>query len=177
MIKKNDKQAKTIIGILSVVVFLVVVSLGKFKLLNVDLGFNPHVFATINAVINSIVSVLLITGLYFIKSKNIAMHKKTMLTAIVFSTLFLLTYILHHLFTVDTHYGGTGIIKYFYYALLLTHIPLAAIILPFILYTAYKALIGEYAAHQKIARRTFPVWLYVAISGVVVYLMISPYYG
>jgi putative membrane protein len=177
ILKKDDKKAKTIIGLLSVVVFLVVLSLGKFKLLNVDLGFNPHVFATISATINSMVAVLLIAGLYFIKTKNIVAHKKCMLIAIVFSSLFLVSYILHHLFTVDTHYGGEGIMKYIYYVILITHIPLAALILPFILMTAYKALVADVPAHKKIARITFPIWLYVAISGVVVYLMINPYYN
>ncbi len=177
MFTRDDKKAKQIITILSIVVFGIVVSLGKFKLLHLDLGFNPHVFATINCIINSCVSVLLLLGLYFVKTKNIPAHKKTMLTAIVFSSLFLITYILHHLFTVDTHFGGTGTIKYVYYVLLITHIPLAAIILPFILLTAYYALVHDITMHKKLTRITYPIWLYVAISGVLVYLFISPYYN
>lgn len=94
----------------------------------------------------------------------------------VFSALFLVSYILHHLLTVNTHFGGEGAIRYFYFPLLITHIFLAAVILPFILLTTYRALTGDFAKHQKIAKITFPIWLFVSVSGVVVYLLISPYY-
>jgi len=96
--------------------------------------------------------------------------------AMVLSILFLVSYICHHLLAGDTKFGGTGAIKTFYYIILFTHIPLAGIILPFILYTAYRGLIGEYPRHKKIARITWPLWLYVAITGVLVYILISPYY-
>ena len=100
-----------------------------------------------------------------------------MLTAIILSTLFLISYICHHLFAGETKFGGTGTAKIIYYIILGTHIPLAGIILPFILFTAYRALIGEWPGHKKLARITWPVWFYVAITGVAVYWMISPYYG
>ena len=99
-----------------------------------------------------------------------------MLTAMVLSILFLVSYICHHLFAGETKFGGEGTSKMIYYIILGTHIPLAGLILPFILFTAYRGLIGEYARHKKLARITWPVWLYVAITGVAVYLMISPYY-
>jgi putative membrane protein len=149
--------------------------LGRVKL-EVDLGFDVHVFAAFNAVINSIVAVLLVAGLVAAKRRNYDTHKKIMLTAIVLSFLFLVSYILHHLFAGETTFGGTGAIRYVYYAILITHIILAAVILPFILFTAYRALIGENAAHRKLARRTWPIWFYVALTGPVVYLLISPYY-
>ena len=148
-------------------------------------------FAKFNAVINSVVAILLIAGLIVVKQKNYALHKKIMLSAIVLSVLFLVSYICHHLLAGDTRFGdinhdgilsdeeksAAGSLRIIYYIILITHIPLAAIILPFILFTAYRALIGEYEKHKKLARITWPVWFYVAVTGVVVYLMISPYYS
>ena len=186
---KNDKKATIIIWIVSVVVFAAVAFLAKFKL-NIHPGFNVHVFAKINAVINSIVAILLIAGLVAVRQKNYTLHKKIMLSAIVLSVLFLLSYICHHLLAGDTKFGdinhdgilsgeeksAAGTLRIIYYILLITHIPLAAIILPFILFTAYRSLIGEYEKHKKLARITWPAWLYVAVTGVIVYIMISPYY-
>jgi putative membrane protein len=174
-LKKNDKQARLLILTVSFVVFAAVVILSRYKL-NVDLGFNVHLFALINAVINTAVTILLIAALIAVKQKNYMLHKRLMLTAIVLSVLFLVSYIGHHLLAGETKFGGTGTIKYVYYFILATHIPLAAIILPFILFTAYRALIGETKAHAKLARYTWPLWLYVSITGVLVYLLISPYY-
>jgi putative membrane protein len=99
-----------------------------------------------------------------------------MLWAIVLSILFLVSYIAHHLLAGDTKFGGEGLMKGVYYFILLTHIPLAAIILPFILFTAYRGLTGEYVSHRKLSRYTWPLWLYVSITGVLVYVFISPYY-
>ena len=187
---KNDSKAKVLIWTVSIIVFVAVVILSKVKLV-LNLPFNVHVFATINAVINSMVAVLLVAGLFTAKSKNYATHKKIMLSAIILSVLFLVSYICHHLLAGETKYGDlnhdgvlsmnetamAGSARIFYYILLLTHIPLAAIILPFILFTAYRALTGEYDKHRKLVRITWPVWFFVAVSGVVVYLMISPYYN
>jgi putative membrane protein len=187
---KNDKKANWLIGIFSVVVFVVVVALGQIKL-EVDLGFNVHIFATINAVINSIVSVLLLAALWSVKQKNYILHKRLMLSAMVLSILFLVSYITHHLLSGDTRFGDTdhdgllsdaeklaaGGMRMVYFVLLLTHIFLAAIILPFILFTAYRAMVAEYPRHKKLARITWPIWFYVSVTGVIVYLMISPYYA
>ena len=189
-LEKNDSKAKVLIWTVSIIVFVAVVILSKVKLV-LDLPFNVHVFATVNAVINSMVAVLLVAGLITAKSKNYATHKKIMLSAIVLSVLFLVSYICHHLLAGETKYGDlnhdgvlsmnetamAGSSRIFYYILLLTHIPLAAIILPFILFTAYRALTDEYDKHRKLVRITWPVWFFVAVSGVVVYLMISPYYN
>lgn len=189
-IQKNDAKARVLIYTVSVVVFAAVVILGKVKL-ELHLPFNVHVFATANAVINSMVALLLLGGLISAKQKNYLLHKKIMLAAIVLSVLFLLSYIAHHLLAGDTRFGDldhngilsdiekeqAGGVRILYYVLLLTHIPLAAVILPFILFTAYRALTGEYDKHKKLTRITWPVWFYVAVSGVVVYLMISPYYA
>lgn len=174
-IKKNDKLANLLIIVLSVVVFAAVVLLSRIEL-KVNLGFNPHLFAEINAVINGTVSVLLVAALIAARSKKFKLHQNIMLVAIVLSTLFLVSYICHHLFTGDTKFGGEGSIRYIYFAILITHILLAGIILPFILYTAYRALTADYKKHRKLAKITWPVWLYVSVTGVVVYLLISPYY-
>jgi putative membrane protein len=189
VLQKNDKQAGIIIGIVSFVVFTAVVILGRVKL-EVELGFDKHIFAKINAVINSVVALLLVAALIAVKKKNYETHKKIMLTAMVLSVLFLVSYICHHLFTGESRFGdinhdgflnddertAAGSIRMVYYAILGTHIFLAGIILPFILFTAYRALIAEWPAHKKIARITWPIWLYVAVTGVVVYFLISPYY-
>lgn len=188
-LKKNDKHAKIFIWVVSIIVFAVITILARVKL-NVDLGFDPHMFAAANAILNSCVAILLITGLITIKKRNYLLHKKLMIAAIILSLLFLVSYICHHLFTGDTKYGDldnngivsedeksiAGKIRLVYYFILLTHIPLAGIILPFILFTAYRSLTGEYEKHKKLARITWPVWLYVAVTGVIVYLMINPYY-
>ncbi|MCH5716238.1 DUF420 domain-containing protein [Niabella hibiscisoli] len=173
--KKNDKKANWLILSFSVVVFLIIAALGRVHL-KVDLGFDVHVFALANAVINSIVAVLLIAALVVVKKGNYELHKKIMLFAMVLSILFLVSYICHHLFAGDTKFGGSGGLKTFYYIILFTHIPLAGIILPFILFTAYRGLVGEYPRHKKIARITWPLWLYVAVTGPIIYILISPYY-
>ncbi len=175
VLKKNDKQARLLILTFSFVVFAVVASLSRFKL-DVDLGFNVHVFALANAVINSIVTVLLVVALMAVKQKNYVLHKKVMIAAMVLSILFLVSYIAHHLLAGETKYGGEGMMKTIYYIILATHIPLAAIILPFILFTAYRGLIGEFSNHKKLARYTWPLWLYVSVTGVLVYWFIHPYY-
>jgi putative membrane protein len=190
VIEKNDRKAMVIIFSLSIIVFLAVALLNRFKL-NVDLGFNPHVFAKFNAVINATVAFLLIAALAAVKNKNYKMHKNIMLLAMVLSTLFLVSYILHHGLSGDTMFGDSnhdgkvndaekalvGSSRTIYLLILLTHIPLAAIILPFILYSVYRGLTGEFDKHKKLVRYTWPIWFYVSVSGVIVYLLISPYYN
>jgi len=175
VLTKNDKKARTLILVFSAIVFIAIVALGRVKL-NVDLGFDEHVFAFINSIINSLVALLLVAALIAVKTKHYLLHKKMMLAAMVLSILFLISYICHHLFAGETKFGGTGTAKTIYYIILGTHIPLAGLILPFILFTAYRALIAEFPQHKKLARITWPVWFYVAVTGVIVYWMISPYY-
>ncbi len=175
VLKQNDKQARLLILTVSFVVFAAVVILSRVQL-DVDLGFDVHVFAMINAVINSLVSLLLVAGLVAVRKKKFVQHKNIMFAAIILSVLFLVSYIAHHLLAGDTIYGGEGAIRYVYYFILITHIILAAVILPFILFTAYRSLTGQYDKHKKLAKYTWPLWLYVSITGVAVYLFISPYY-
>jgi putative membrane protein len=190
VLKKNDKQAKLLIGIFSVVVFVAVTFLSKFTL-NVELPFDKHIFALINALLNSGVCVLLVAALIAVKNKNYSLHKSLMLLAMLLSVLFLVTYIAHHLFAGEARFGdadfdGTvsaaeaavvGNSRPFYLILLSTHIILAATSLPFILFTAYRGLTGEYAEHKKLAKRMWPIWFYVAATGPLVYWMIKPYYN
>jgi putative membrane protein len=189
LLERNDRKAKIFIWAISIVIFIAIAFLAEVKL-NIHLSFNPHIFATFNAVINSIVAMLLLAALFAVKANKFFLHKKLMLTAIILSLLFLISYICHHLLSGDTKYGDinhdgilnadektiAGSLRYVYYFILITHIPLAGIILPFILFTAYRALTADYGKHMKLARITWPIWFYVAVSGVVVYLMIRPYY-
>jgi len=172
---KNDKRANILIFSVSAVVFLAVVILHELKL-KIDVNFDPHIFAKLNAFINGIVSILLILGLFFVKFKKYILHKRVMNLSIILSVLFLLSYIAHHLLAESTEFKGEGSIKTFYYTVLITHIILAGLSLPFILFTAYRASIAEFSKHKKLARFVYPVWLYVALTGVIVYLLISPYY-
>lgn len=189
-LQKNDSKAKWLIGIFSVIVFAVVTVLGKYNLAGkVNFAFDVHIFAKANAFINAVVALLLVAGLLVVKQKNYELHKKIMLAAMLLSVLFLLSYICHHLFAGETIYGDTDGIKGLsdaekaaangrtvYLLILLTHIPLAGLALPFILFAAYRALTGEFDKHKKLVRIIWPVWFYVAVTGVIVYLMISPYY-
>jgi putative membrane protein len=187
--KKNDRKASILIITFSLIVFVLITLLSRYKL-DIELGFDVHFFARANAVINSIVSVLLVVALVAVKQKKYETHKKIMLFAMVLSILFLVSYICHHLFAGESRFGdvnhdnilsdaeklAAGNTRIAYYFLLGTHIMLAGIIMPFVLFTAYRSLIGEYARHKKLARITFPIWLYVTVTGVIVYFMISPYY-
>ena len=187
--KKNDKKANWLILGFSAIVFIAVVLLGRVQL-KADLGFDVHIFAKANAVINSLVALSLLFALLAIKQGKQMLHRNIMLSAMVLSLLFLLSYICHHLFAGETRFGdinhdGTvdalekaavGNSRIIYYIILGTHIPLAGIILPFIHFSAYRALTGDFARHKKLARITWPIWFYVAVTGVLVYWMISPYY-
>jgi putative membrane protein len=140
---------------------------------DMDLTFFPK----FHAILNSLTAACLVTGVYFIKQKNIRNHRLCMLTAFLLSTIFLLSYVTYHGLHESTPYPGTGIIRTVYLLILVSHIILAALILPLILFTFAKALNNKIAQHRKLARWTFPLWLYVAVTGVVVYLFMAPYYG
>jgi len=190
VLEKNDTTARILIWSVSIITFFAIAALSGIKL-NVNLPFNPHVFASFNALVNSCVALLLIAALIAVKNKHYLLHKKIMVAAIILSVLFLISYICHHLFSGETKFGdlnhdgilsrdeklSSGSLRYVYYAILITHIPLAGMILPFILFTAYRALSGDYKTHKKLSRITWPIWFYVAVSGVVVYLLIRPYYS
>lgn len=188
-ISKNDKQARLLILVFSFVVFAAISFLTQVKI-NVNLGFNVNVFALTNAIINSIIAVLLLAALIAVKNKNYLLHKRIMITALILSIVFLVSYIAHHLLAGEAYYGDANhdgklsleeIVavrntRIIYLILLITHIFLAAIILPFILFTAYRGLTSEFSKHVKLARITWPLWFYVAVTGPIIYWMIHPYY-
>ncbi|RYE28726.1 MAG: DUF420 domain-containing protein [Sphingobacteriaceae bacterium] len=179
-----------IIGV-SIFVFLVVIILNK-KILPVPaiLPSYTYYLPLINAVLNGSCSILLLLSLYFIKQKNIVMHKRINITAFVFSSLFLVSYIGFHYLAPETKYGdlngdqivseaekmAAGNLRYLYYVILISHIILAAIVLPLVLFSFNFALQDQIARHKKIVRWTWPIWFYVTVTGVIVYLMIAPYY-
>lgn len=169
----DHKKYNRLIWILSIVIPIAVATLFGIRIPGVErLGFLPPIYASINA----LTAVLLIVSVLQIKKGNRKNHEKLMKTAMLFSIIFLLLYVAYHMTSDSTKYGGEGVLKYVYYFVLLTHIVLSITVIPFVLITFVRGITGLFEKHKKIARITFPLWLYVAISGVVVYLMISPYY-
>jgi len=156
------------------------------KLGDIDVSFLPHV----NAILNTATSICLILGLIFIKNRLLEFHRMAMISAFIFSTLFLISYVIYHYQGTHTIFGdinhngildsGEAIsitpIKYFYYFILITHIILAAVVVPFVLFALFYAFSNQISKHRKVVRYTYPIWLYVAVTGVLVYLLIRPYY-
>ncbi len=170
---EETKKYNRIIVILSVAIPLVVAALFGIKV-DIELPvFLPPIYAGINA----LTSIILISAFWAIKMKKIELHKRLMLTAIVFSGLFLVMYVLYHMTSDSTPFRGEGLITYFYYIILISHILLSVVVIPFVLITFVRAITNDIERHKKIARITFPLWLYVTISGVMVYFMILPYYS
>ncbi len=158
----------------SVVIPIVVAILFTIRIPNVaPLSFLPPIYATING----ITALLLIVAYFAIKRKNIVLHEQLMKTAIGLSLIFLVMYVAYHMTSDPTPYGGEGFIKYVYYFILISHILLSIGIIPMVLITYVRALSNLFFEHKKIARYTFPIWLYIAVTGVIVYLMIAPYYA
>ena len=161
-----------IITLISILVPLVVASLFSIKL-DIKLPvFLPPIYATINA----LTAIILVFAVWAIKNKKQQLHQNLMQTAIVFSVGFLILYILHHATHGDTKFGGQGVVRYVYFFLLISHILLSIVVIPFVLIAFVRAKKGEFKAHKKIAKYAFPLWLYVAVSGVLVFLLIQPYY-
>jgi len=179
--KQDNLQAKkkynTWIVILSVIIPVVVAILFGVNLreLGYDikpLSFLPPIYASVNAV----TALVLVIAFIAIQNKKITLHKRLMQLAVSLSLAFLLMYVAYHMTSDSTKYGGEGFIKYFYYSILITHILMSIMVIPFVLITYVRAITNNIERHKKIAKITFPLWLYVAITGVVVYIMISPYY-
>ncbi|HLW63276.1 MAG TPA: DUF420 domain-containing protein [Flavobacterium sp.] len=174
---QNEKKYNIWIWILSVTIPLVVAVLFSVNLH--DLGYNvkplsflPPIYATINGV----TAVLLILAVAAIKRGNQQLHERLVKVCIACSIAFLLMYVAYHMTSVETKFGGEGTIRYVYFFILITHILLSIVIIPFVLITFVRGISGSYQRHKKLARITYPMWLYVAVTGVIVYLMISPYY-
>ena len=158
---------------ISILIFLLVAVMGRYKLdIGADLSFLPPV----HAILNSLVTVFLILAVLAIKNKNVTLHKRMIGGAVVCSVLFLLCYVAYHGTQQEVRYGGEGTLRTIYFIVLISHIILAAVSLPFILVTLSLGYTNHFARHRKMARWVFPIWLYVAATGPVCYLMLRPYY-
>ena len=169
----ESKKYRPLVIAASVLVPIVVAILFTVRIPDADpLTFLPPIYAGINA----LTSLLLIVSLYFIKNGQRKIHEALMKVCIGLSLIFLVMYIAYHMTTDPTPFGGEGIVKYVYYFILVSHILLSIIVIPLVLTSYTRAISSEFISHKKISKITFPVWLYVAVTGVIVYLMISPYY-
>ena len=173
-VNTEAKKYNKWIVLLSVLIPVVVAVLFRVKIPNAEpLDFLPPIYATINGM----TAILLIVAVWAIKNQNRILHERLMSIAILCSILFLVMYVAYHMTSDSTPYGGEGALRYVYFFILISHIILSIIIIPFVLITYVRAITNDIERHKKIAKYTFPLWLYVAVSGVVVYLMISPYYA
>lgn len=173
MEKYSIKQMDRLAYVVSAAVLVLVVLMRRIKIpTSIDFSFLPPFHATLNA----ITGVILIAALVFIKQKNIKAHKAAIMTAMVTSVIFLLSYVLYHFTTEETKFCQEGTIRTIYFILLITHIVLAAVSLPFILLTFNRGFKMETARHKKMARWVYPLWLYVAFTGPICYLMLKPCY-
>jgi putative membrane protein len=176
----NDKVVFRLVTIVSIVVFLIIAILQSHLITVFPMGseipswvfFLPR----LNAIINGTCSILLVISLYQIKNRNIQAHKALNIATFILSSIFLVSYIIFHATGIRTSFGGEGVVKTIYYFILITHIILAAIVLPLVLLSFYSGLKDNVTRHRKLVRWSFPIWLYVTVTGVIVYLMISPYY-
>jgi len=174
---QNEKKYNKWIVALSIVIPLAVAALFGIKLKDFGIDIEPLTFLPpIYATINGLTAIILLVAVSAIKKGNRKLHERLMKFAISLSVVFLLLYIAYHMTSDSTKYGGEGVIAYAYYFILITHILLSIAVIPFVLITYVRAITNNIERHKKIARITFPLWLYVAVTGVIVYLMISPYY-
>jgi len=168
----EKKYKKVIIG-LSIAIPLAVAALFGIKVEGYDFTFLPPIYASING----LTAILLVLALIAIKQGKKDTHRKLMLTCLILSACFLIMYVIYHMTSESTSFGGEGSIRIVYFIILISHILLSVAVIPLVLFTFVKALAERFDKHKKLARITFPIWLYVAITGVIVYLMISPYYS
>lgn len=171
-ISKNDKKLKQAIWAVSIVIPIAVAILFTVKIEGVDLGFLPPIYASLNA----LTAIGLIVAIIAIKRKNRKLHQRVIQVCLIFSILFLLLYVLYHMTSDTTPYGGEGILKMIYFFLLISHILLSMVVIPIVLFAYLFAWQGDFVRHKKWTKFAFPLWLYVAVTGVLVYVMISPYY-
>lgn len=173
-VKTLEKRLNIVAWILTVLILGLITMMRRVK---IDVDFDTSILPGINAMINTVTSILLLIALYFIKQKNVTAHKNTIYAAMICSIFFLLTYVMYHFTTEETSFCKEGMIKTVYYIVLITHVVLAGVIFPFILFTFIRGFTGQVERHRKMAKWVFPIWFYVAISGPIVYLMLKPCYG
>ena len=171
-ISKNDKKLNQAIWAVSIVIPIAVAILFTVKIEGLDLGFLPPIYASLNA----LTAIGLIVAIIAIKRKNRKLHQRVIQVCLIFSILFLLLYVLYHMTSDTTPYGGEGILKMIYFFLLISHILLSMVVIPIVLFAYLFAWQGDFVRHKKWTKFAFPRWLYVAATGVLVYVMISPYY-
>lgn len=169
----QEKKLNLIAYVVSAVVLLLV---GLMRRVKIDIGIDFHFLPPFHATLNALTAVILLVAFYYIKNKQVEQHRKAIYAAMVCSALFLLSYVLYHFTTPETRYGGTGILRTVYFFFLITHVVLAAVTLPLVLLTFNRAYTNQYDRHRKMARWVFPLWLYVAVTGPICYLMLRPYY-
>ena len=169
--EKTEPYKKLIIT-LSIVIPVAVAALFRIKIPGYDLSFLPPIYASFNG----LTAILLTVSFFSIKNGNRARHELLNKICIGLSAAFLVMYVIYHATSEETKFGGEGAIKYIYYFILITHIVLSVVVIPFVLFTFSRALAGNFERHRRLAKFTFPLWLYVAVTGVIVYLRISPYY-
>ena len=173
---KSDKIAVPVIIGLSIAIPIVVLILMLLPERYNLFGTQATTYPIFHALLNGSTAILLILGYFFMSIKEYKLHRNTMISAFVLSAIFLVSYVISKISNDPVPYGGEGILRYLYFFILITHIVLSAIIVPLVLFTMYRGLTGEYAKHARIARWTFPIWLYVAITGVLVFVFMYPYY-
>ena len=168
---RKEPYNKLIVAV-SILVPLLIAVLFGVKIPGYDFSFLPPIYATINGV----TAILLVAAVMAIKRKNRVLHERLIKTCMALSATFLVLYVIYHMTSDSTPYGGVGALRYVYFFILITHILLSVVVIPFVLFTFVRALSGNFERHKALAKFTFPLWLYVAVTGVIVYLMISPYY-
>ncbi|TDN95612.1 putative membrane protein [Salegentibacter sp. 24] len=173
---KTDRIAVPVIIALSILVPIIVLILMYLPDRYNVFGTQAGTFPFFHAVLNASTAILLMFGYFFMSIGEYKLHRNVMITAFVLSAIFLVSYVISKISNDPTPYGGEGFLRIVYFFILITHIVLSAIIVPLVLFTMYRGLTGEYTKHAKIARWTFPIWLYVAITGVLVYIFMWPYY-
>lgn len=177
MMLSTQRSYNVPIYIVSALIPLVILFLFYLTPPQVNLGFDLRWLPALNASLNFTTAILLVIGRIYIANQEIKRHRNVMIAAFAVSCLFLLSYVTYHLLTDPTRFGGVGWIRGFYFFVLITHIILAAIIVPLVLFTMVRGLQDRFDKHRVVARWTWPLWLYVTVTGVIVYLMMSPYYG
>jgi putative membrane protein len=173
--KLRDKRSIVLINVVSVAVPIVVAVLLGIRT-KIDLGTWTKMIPHVIGGINSLTSILLIIGFVAVRNRKILVHRVCMTSAIGLGALFLVCYVTYHLSNPSTSYGGVGMIRYAYYFILISHIALSLVVLPLVLRAFAFAWCGMFESHRRVARFAFPIWLYVSVTGVLAYLMISPYY-
>lgn len=175
-LKESDKVAVPVIIALSIAVPVIVLILMLLPERYNIFGADAITFPLFHGILNFLTAIMLIIGYFFMKAERYIEHRNTMIAAFGLSVIFLVSYVLSKISNEPVPYGGEGISRYIYFFILVTHIILSGVIVPLVLFTMYRGLSGQYNKHAKIARWTFPIWLYVAVTGVLVFLFMMPYY-